>query len=281
MKPSEATAAARLVERLLADATLRARFRQDPASVSREAGIDSVADELEYLCSRYRRPFVIFRDPLFTHDRARVLALCEQIRARRLELRFARLVPRQDTRIVLCDDGDGLVEPRRHAAVRGESIERRDIHALQRGEEDHQEDRAEREHRDGGGVARPQRARCVYVAPMQAIVSERLEETVRVAPSPKSTSPLGSSTPQEKIPRGRCNLKLRPTSRTPFANSAEASVSPGWPLKRRPLNSKDRDCDRSSRWPKGGARRFDVMGAADHSSHIRTRLGGSGYCARD
>ena len=28
----------------------------------------------------------------------------------RLELRFARLVPRQDTRIVLCDDDDGLVE---------------------------------------------------------------------------------------------------------------------------------------------------------------------------
>src|ERR1051325_6434754 len=28
----------------------------------------------------------------------------------RLELRFARLVPRKDTRIVLCDDGDGLVE---------------------------------------------------------------------------------------------------------------------------------------------------------------------------
>ena len=28
----------------------------------------------------------------------------------RLELRFARLVPRLSTRIVLCDDGDGLVE---------------------------------------------------------------------------------------------------------------------------------------------------------------------------
>jgi rhodanese-related sulfurtransferase len=28
----------------------------------------------------------------------------------RLELRFAQLVPRRDTRIVLCDDGDGLVE---------------------------------------------------------------------------------------------------------------------------------------------------------------------------
>src|SRR5215213_6726659 len=28
----------------------------------------------------------------------------------RLELRFARLVPRRSTRIVLCGDGDGLVE---------------------------------------------------------------------------------------------------------------------------------------------------------------------------
>src|SRR6185503_14838559 len=28
----------------------------------------------------------------------------------RLELRFAQLVPRRDTRIVLCDGGDGLVE---------------------------------------------------------------------------------------------------------------------------------------------------------------------------
>ena len=46
MKPSEATAAARLVERLLADPTLRARFRQDPVSTSRAAGIDSLADEL-------------------------------------------------------------------------------------------------------------------------------------------------------------------------------------------------------------------------------------------
>src|SRR5579885_1717933 len=33
----------------------------------------------------------------------------------RLELRFARLVPRKDTRIVLCDDGDGLAP--RAAAV--------------------------------------------------------------------------------------------------------------------------------------------------------------------
>ena len=28
----------------------------------------------------------------------------------RLELKFAGLVPRRDTRIVLCDDGDGLVK---------------------------------------------------------------------------------------------------------------------------------------------------------------------------
>ena len=42
----------------------------------------------------------------------------------RLELRFARLVPRKTTRIVLCDDNDGLAEraaswPRR---VRGKMV---------------------------------------------------------------------------------------------------------------------------------------------------------------
>jgi radical SAM superfamily enzyme YgiQ (UPF0313 family) len=54
----------------------------------RARSVESVADELEYLCSRYERPFVIFRDPLFSHDRERIIALCEQIRARRLKLRF-------------------------------------------------------------------------------------------------------------------------------------------------------------------------------------------------
>jgi hypothetical protein len=41
-----------------------------------------------------------------------------------------------------------------------------------------------------------------------------------------STSAFGSSDPAVRIPRGRWYLKLRPTSLTPLANSAEASVSP-------------------------------------------------------
>jgi hypothetical protein len=35
----------------------------------------------------------------------------------RLELRFARLVPRAGTRIVLCDDADGLAQARRRRPV--------------------------------------------------------------------------------------------------------------------------------------------------------------------
>lgn len=54
----------------------------------RGRSVDSIADELEYLCRRYERPFVIFRDPLFTQERERVLALCDEILARGLEIRF-------------------------------------------------------------------------------------------------------------------------------------------------------------------------------------------------
>jgi radical SAM superfamily enzyme YgiQ (UPF0313 family) len=54
----------------------------------RGRSVESVAEELEYLCERYERPFVIFRDPLFTQERDRVLALCDEIRGRGLDLRF-------------------------------------------------------------------------------------------------------------------------------------------------------------------------------------------------
>jgi radical SAM superfamily enzyme YgiQ (UPF0313 family) len=50
--------------------------------------VENVADELAHVCERYDRPFIIFRDPLFTQDRERVLALCDEIRARGLELEF-------------------------------------------------------------------------------------------------------------------------------------------------------------------------------------------------
>ena len=46
MASTEAGVAARLIERLLADPVFRARFRRDPAAACREAGLDSLAEEM-------------------------------------------------------------------------------------------------------------------------------------------------------------------------------------------------------------------------------------------
>ena len=48
----------------------------------------SIVDEIECLCDRYPEPYVIFRDPLFTGQRERCLALCDAIETRRLSLTF-------------------------------------------------------------------------------------------------------------------------------------------------------------------------------------------------
>lgn len=48
----------------------------------------NIVDELECLTSMQYRPFVVFRDPLFTNDRDRCLALCDEIRSRGLKIRF-------------------------------------------------------------------------------------------------------------------------------------------------------------------------------------------------
>src|SRR6476620_2744692 len=48
----------------------------------------SIVAELEMLFGLRRDPFVIFRDPLFSHDRERCLELTRAIRARGLRLRF-------------------------------------------------------------------------------------------------------------------------------------------------------------------------------------------------
>jgi radical SAM superfamily enzyme YgiQ (UPF0313 family) len=48
----------------------------------------SIADELQLLTDLERQPFVVFRDPLFTNERDRCLALCDEIRARGLKIRF-------------------------------------------------------------------------------------------------------------------------------------------------------------------------------------------------
>src|SRR4051812_18770138 len=50
--------------------------------------VENIADELAYVCSRYPEPFIISRAPLFSQARERVLALCDEIRARGLRLSF-------------------------------------------------------------------------------------------------------------------------------------------------------------------------------------------------
>ena len=54
----------------------------------RARSIANIADELERLCDQVRRPYVIFRDPLFSEQRDRCLALCDAIHARGLVLTF-------------------------------------------------------------------------------------------------------------------------------------------------------------------------------------------------
>ncbi len=54
----------------------------------RARSIANIADELERLCDQVRRPYVIFRDPLFTEHRERCVELCDEIQARGLTLRF-------------------------------------------------------------------------------------------------------------------------------------------------------------------------------------------------
>jgi radical SAM superfamily enzyme YgiQ (UPF0313 family) len=50
--------------------------------------VGNVIDELVDLCEQYPNPYVVFRDPLFTQDRDRCLAICDGIASRGLRLRF-------------------------------------------------------------------------------------------------------------------------------------------------------------------------------------------------
>jgi len=54
----------------------------------RSRSVRNIADELEALCDQFSRPYIIFRDPLFSNDRERVMALADEMRARDLDLRF-------------------------------------------------------------------------------------------------------------------------------------------------------------------------------------------------
>jgi radical SAM superfamily enzyme YgiQ (UPF0313 family) len=54
----------------------------------RTRSVENIADELAYLCASYPRPYVIFRDPLFSEHRERSLAIADAIERRGLDLRF-------------------------------------------------------------------------------------------------------------------------------------------------------------------------------------------------
>jgi anaerobic magnesium-protoporphyrin IX monomethyl ester cyclase len=57
-------------------------------SAYRNRSVKSIVDEMEHIADQYPRPYIIFRDPLFTHDRTRVLELCDEIRTRGLSVRY-------------------------------------------------------------------------------------------------------------------------------------------------------------------------------------------------
>jgi radical SAM superfamily enzyme YgiQ (UPF0313 family) len=50
--------------------------------------IANIVDEMERLCDQVSRPYIIFRDPLFTEQRVRVIELCDEILRRGLNLTF-------------------------------------------------------------------------------------------------------------------------------------------------------------------------------------------------
>ncbi len=54
----------------------------------RARSVRNIVDEIEMLCEGQRRPYLIFRDPLFTEQRERVLEFCDEILSRGLDVRY-------------------------------------------------------------------------------------------------------------------------------------------------------------------------------------------------
>ena len=54
----------------------------------RARSITNIVDEIERLCDQHPRPYVIFRDPLFSEQRDRCLELCDEVEARGLTFTF-------------------------------------------------------------------------------------------------------------------------------------------------------------------------------------------------
>jgi anaerobic magnesium-protoporphyrin IX monomethyl ester cyclase len=54
----------------------------------RARSIANIVDEIERLCDQVKRPYIIFRDPLFSEQRDRVIELCDEIQRRGLNITF-------------------------------------------------------------------------------------------------------------------------------------------------------------------------------------------------
>jgi radical SAM superfamily enzyme YgiQ (UPF0313 family) len=54
----------------------------------RARSVGNLLDELQHLTEQQHNPYVVFRDPLFTQERDRVLEICEGIAQRQLNLTF-------------------------------------------------------------------------------------------------------------------------------------------------------------------------------------------------
>ena len=63
MAATESDIAAKLIERLLADPAFRDRFRRNPPAACREAGLDSLADEMAIGAGRLTRLSTSPSDP--------------------------------------------------------------------------------------------------------------------------------------------------------------------------------------------------------------------------
>jgi radical SAM superfamily enzyme YgiQ (UPF0313 family) len=76
----------------------------------RVRSVANIVDELAYVSMLQSRPYIVFRDPLFTDDRDRALALAEEICARGLDIRFEceTRLDRLDTELLDALHGAGL-----------------------------------------------------------------------------------------------------------------------------------------------------------------------------
>jgi radical SAM superfamily enzyme YgiQ (UPF0313 family) len=54
----------------------------------RARSVANIVDEIAYVSMLQSRPYIVFRDPLFTDDRDRAMALADAIRSRGLDIRF-------------------------------------------------------------------------------------------------------------------------------------------------------------------------------------------------